>query len=230
MVLVMKNNIFEWGDCYFLQLLRTAMGTSAACMWAIIYFAIHKIDKLLPNYGGYILIFKRFIDDMFGIWVCGNNATWNRFKNKTNDFGVLRWEFDNPSMYCFPPSQHPNRAQRHPDKHLPKTDQPISIHTTLFGSPTRYDEGHHFSLMKNYKRQNSKQCDYEDMAIKLFHRHVARGRARSTMNQYIVDAHRKLSSHQASPAPTSLPAPLSNKERLFSHLQFHPNDIPRKVI
>ena len=38
MVLVMTNNIFEWGDMYFLQLLGTAMGTSAACMWATIYF------------------------------------------------------------------------------------------------------------------------------------------------------------------------------------------------
>ena len=36
MELVMCNNIFEWGDCYFLQLLGTAMGTSAACMWAVI--------------------------------------------------------------------------------------------------------------------------------------------------------------------------------------------------
>ena len=27
MILVMRNNIFEWGDMYFLQLLGTAMGT-----------------------------------------------------------------------------------------------------------------------------------------------------------------------------------------------------------
>ncbi|KAL7537099.1 hypothetical protein ACHAWF_010405 [Thalassiosira exigua] len=87
-----------------------------------------------------------------------------------------------------------------------------------------------FLLMKNYNRQNSKQRDYEDMATKLFHRHVARGWAKPTMKQYIVDAHCKLSSHQASPAPASLPAPLSNKERLFLHLQFRYNDIPWKVI
>ncbi|KAL7526092.1 hypothetical protein ACHAWF_001628 [Thalassiosira exigua] len=96
MVIVMKNNIFEWGYCYFLQLLGTAMGTSAACMWATIYFVIHEIDKLLPNYGGYLLIFKRFIDDMFGIWAYDDKATWNRFKNNANDFGVLRWEFYEP--------------------------------------------------------------------------------------------------------------------------------------
>ena len=27
MELVMRNNMFVWGDCYFLQLLGTAMGT-----------------------------------------------------------------------------------------------------------------------------------------------------------------------------------------------------------
>ncbi|KAL7517833.1 hypothetical protein ACHAWF_000156 [Thalassiosira exigua] len=73
------------------------MGSSAACMWATIYFAIHEIDKLLPNYGGYLLIFKRFIDDMFGIWVCDDNATWNHFKNEINNFGVIHWEFNEPS-------------------------------------------------------------------------------------------------------------------------------------
>ncbi|KAL7523170.1 hypothetical protein ACHAXR_000053, partial [Thalassiosira sp. AJA248-18] len=68
MELVMKNNIFSWGDLYFLQLLGTAMGTSSACMWATIYFAIHEMKKLLPKYGHRLSMFSRFIDDMFGLW------------------------------------------------------------------------------------------------------------------------------------------------------------------
>ena len=55
MKLVMRNNVFEWGDCYFLQLLGIAMGTSAACMWATIYFAVHELDCLLPTYGYHLL-------------------------------------------------------------------------------------------------------------------------------------------------------------------------------
>jgi hypothetical protein len=42
MVIIMKNNIFEFGDCYFLQLLGAAMGTSATVMWATVYFAFHE--------------------------------------------------------------------------------------------------------------------------------------------------------------------------------------------
>ena len=36
MVIIMRNNLFEFGDLYSLQLLGIAMGTSAAVMWATI--------------------------------------------------------------------------------------------------------------------------------------------------------------------------------------------------
>ena len=67
MVLVRKNNIFEWGNKYFLQLLGTAMGTSAACMWDTVYFAIHETQTLIPTFSSNLLFYKRFIDDIFGI-------------------------------------------------------------------------------------------------------------------------------------------------------------------
>ena len=38
MQIVMHNNLLNWGDMHFLQLLDTAMGTSSACMWATSYF------------------------------------------------------------------------------------------------------------------------------------------------------------------------------------------------
>ena len=58
MELVMRNNIFEWGNLYFLQLLGTAMGTSAACMWATIYFAIREMGTLIPTYECQLLLFQ----------------------------------------------------------------------------------------------------------------------------------------------------------------------------
>ena len=65
MALVMRNNIFEWGDLYFLQLLGTPMGTSATCMWATIYFAIHEMGFIIPKYANNLLLFCRFINDIF---------------------------------------------------------------------------------------------------------------------------------------------------------------------
>jgi hypothetical protein len=69
MKIIMRNNIFEFGDCYFLQLLGTAMGTSAAVMWATFYYAYHEVHSHLPCHGSSLLYFRQFIDDIFGIWV-----------------------------------------------------------------------------------------------------------------------------------------------------------------
>ena len=91
MRIIMKNNIFEFGDCYFLQLLGTAMGTSAAVMWATLYFAYHEVFTLIPKHGAHLPYFKRFIDDMFGVWT-GNHAQWLEFCNDVNNFGVLTWD------------------------------------------------------------------------------------------------------------------------------------------
>ena len=88
-----------------------------------------------------------------------------------------------------------------------------------------------YSLMKNYRRQNTYTSDYHSMAIKLFDRHVARGWDRATMRSYILDADRKLRlSVPSTPIPTLNPTNDDNKERLFIHMEFHPNDIPRKYI
>ena len=67
MKIIMRNNIFEYGDCYFLQLLDAVMGTSAAVMWATLYYAYHGVHTLLPLHGSSLLYFQRFIDDIFGI-------------------------------------------------------------------------------------------------------------------------------------------------------------------
>ena len=90
MELVMRNNIFVWGDGYFLQLLGTAMGTSAACMWATIYFAVHEMGSIIPKFGNKLLLFLRFFDDIVGIWIGHQlEPTWEEFKEEVNNFGIL---------------------------------------------------------------------------------------------------------------------------------------------
>ena len=79
MIIIMQNNVFEFGDMCFLQLLGTAMGTSAAVMWATLYFGNHEVKKLLPTYTPYLHGDKplsRFIDDKYGFWVCNECKDW----------------------------------------------------------------------------------------------------------------------------------------------------------
>lgn len=72
--LVMKNNIFQFDDCYFHQQKGTAIGTSVACAYSTIYFSYHEEEKL-PAYGAYILFYKRFIDDLMAVIVPGSQTT-----------------------------------------------------------------------------------------------------------------------------------------------------------
>ena len=81
MKIIMQNNIFEWGNLFFLPLLGTAMGTSSAVMWATIYYVYHEVFKLIPNHGKSLLYFGRFIDDNFGIWNSNMTTEWDSFYN-----------------------------------------------------------------------------------------------------------------------------------------------------
>ena len=71
--LIMRWNIFEYGDCFFKQLIGTAMGTPAAVLWAIIYYWWHEKWVLLPKYGAKMPLLLRYIDDMFAVVLYGGN-------------------------------------------------------------------------------------------------------------------------------------------------------------
>jgi len=80
--LVMTNNIFSFGDTTWLQLTGTAMGTPAACAYATITYGQHENTKILTEFSSNLLYYKRYIDDIFAIWIpskTGNNIIW---KNK----------------------------------------------------------------------------------------------------------------------------------------------------
>jgi len=86
----MKNNIFHFADTYWLQLTGTAMGTPTACSYASITYGQHE-----NNY-------RRYIDDIFGIWVpptTNNIETWEMFKTKLNSWGKLEWVVETPSHH-----------------------------------------------------------------------------------------------------------------------------------
>ncbi len=48
-----------------------------------------------------LLYYKRYIDDIFGIWVPPNRnrlATWNAFKTALNNWGKLEWVIEEPFL------------------------------------------------------------------------------------------------------------------------------------
>jgi hypothetical protein len=93
--LIMRWNIFQFGDTFWKQLSGTAMGTPPACVYATLYFAIHELA--MPSaLQACLAIYKRYIDDGIGIWI-GTKKQWLDFKQWINSFGTLRWTFTEPS-------------------------------------------------------------------------------------------------------------------------------------
>lgn len=100
--LVMKNNVFTFGDTTWKQLTGTAMGTPPAPPWATIYMALNE-EQFLPRFESHLPLYRRFIDDIIGIWrvtdPTTNEATWIQFQTALNDpVYKLTWDVSPPSL------------------------------------------------------------------------------------------------------------------------------------
>ena len=163
MVIIMRNNIFEFGDMYFLQLLGTAMGTSAAVMWATLYYTYHEVHTLIPNHGHNLLYFKRYIDDIFAIWTGNLTTDWSAFKEDVNNFGVLKWDINEVT-----PSKSVNFLDMtlsiEDDRIVSRTFQKeMNLHLYIPPSsehPLSCIKGTIFSLVLRYFKQNTYQKDF----------------------------------------------------------------------
>ena len=58
----------------------------------MIYFGYHEAKTLIPKYGDHFLYFKRYIDDIFLIWLVDDSSAWDDFQADLNNFGILKWE------------------------------------------------------------------------------------------------------------------------------------------
>ena len=99
--LIMTLHIFTFGDLTFKQLNGTAKGTPPAPPYATIYYGIHE-EKFLPHHSRRVIYYRRFINDVIGIWCPNKNpqldeSEWNDFKPKMISFPVLTWEFSKRS-------------------------------------------------------------------------------------------------------------------------------------
>jgi len=229
--LVMENNVFEFGDKWFLQLLGTAMGTPAAVMYATLYYAWWEKTTLIPKYQQQLKLLRRFIDDMFGIWLWDPNnlPVWEEFKRDLNSFGILRWEVKEPGKRV---DYLDLTIEIVGDKIVTRTYQkelnlylyipPHSAH------PIENIRGAVHGLMRRYKQQNTEESDYIKMVILLFRRLAARGWDRMQLKQLLLEVHNNIKNNKK--RPRSDDPPIDSHERLILHFEYHPCDIPRKKI
>jgi hypothetical protein len=73
LTIAMENNVFSFADTFWLQLTSTAMGTPVACSYATISFGYYKNTNILQEFHSNLLYYRRYIDDILGIWIPSEN-------------------------------------------------------------------------------------------------------------------------------------------------------------
>jgi hypothetical protein len=231
--LVMTNNVFEFGDSFFEQLCGCAMGTPVACIYATIYYAYHEKKRLLTRYSNNLLMMRRFIDDIFGIWVPnGDPDAWSNFERDL-PFGILTWKLEDraPSVDFLDLTITINADRRIETRTFQKVMNLylyIPPHSAHSPSVIR---GMTYGLLRKYHEQNTHREDYIELTVLLFRRLRARGWDAGLLKSIFNDASAKVET----PHPSKTQERNDNdeekrKQRLFIHAEYHPNGILRKEL
>ena len=229
--LIMKNNLFQFGDTYWLQTDGTAMGVSPSCSYATLYYCAHE-QFLIQKYPE-ILFFRRYIDDIFGIWdptSPNDDLRWTTFTQDLNLCGKLRWEASDRSKsinfldltITIEDNHHlSTRLYEKVDNlylYLPANSahSPGNLKGLIFGM-----------VFRSLNLTSCKQVQRIEIR-KLYDPLVARGYQPSLLKQIIEQAHSKITSKlqlNVEPPPATL-----QRDYLFFHTYYHPDDPSLSVI
>ena len=96
--LLMTNNVFQFGDTFWLQKVGTVMAAPPAPPWATIFLGIPE-ETVLARFGSRLQLYRRFIDDILGIWLIDPNPVkdrrqWTSFVALMQDYYRLEWIFE----------------------------------------------------------------------------------------------------------------------------------------
>ena len=76
------------------------MGTPVACAYATVTFGQYENSLILQKYRHQLLYYKRYIDNIIGLWLPDTNndsSKWQGFTEDLNNWGTLKWNIENPS-------------------------------------------------------------------------------------------------------------------------------------
>jgi hypothetical protein len=231
LAILMRNNLFKFGNTYWLQLEGTAMGTPPACMYATLYFAIYELE-LLTHFNASLAFYRRYIDDCFGVWNHHpdheiDDATWLSFKVSMQCFGKLEWEFTEHSKSAdfldLTISVKPNgkiKTKLFEKKlNLYLYIPPHSAH------PPGVTRGLIFGMIQRIFRLTTDTADQKSAAIDLFRRLQARGHQAADILPTFLAA-----LANAAKPPTRLTNGDPDAPPLFLHLRYNSFDVTSKSI
>ena len=235
--LVMRNMICVFGDLYFRQKKGTAMGTPPAPPWATVYYGLHE-KNILPLYSDVLEYYRRFIDDIFGIWLTDpdpeiDEIVWTMYKSSAND-GGLEWVFT-------------ERGKRVDFMDLTITIVGDRIETTLFEKelalyqyippasthPPGLLNGLIIGQVLRFHQLCTSEADVHDKMRLLHRRLIQRGYKKEVLFPYFQQGLAAAREFLALPleqriASKKLTGP--DPSLIFFHLKFHPEDVTSQFI
>jgi hypothetical protein len=224
LTLVMENNIFSFSNTYWQQLTGTAMGTPVACSYATITYGQHKNPKILTTFKPFLLYYRRYIDDIFGIWLppaAGNTEAWEHFKMELNNWGSLKWVLESPSKQTvFLDLQLKlngttiNTSTYQKDLNLYLYLPPKSAH------PPSCLKGLITGELRRYWLQND-TIDFQDILIKFIKRLSERGHRIEDLTPFLSQAALAIDRNETRHTAEN------NTDTLFIHWRYHPHGIQR---
>lgn len=216
--LVMRNNIFQFDNTYWLQLTGTAMGTSLACMYATIYYSYHEETRLLPVYAHQfvvpphrmpqlpdelvsfyedppLLLHARLIDDAIQIWDTAKMPAvmQTHFKSIMEDkmkFGVLEWEAEHLSK-SVDFLDLTISIQKDGSIATKTFVKPMNLHLYLppnSAHPKGVPKSLVFGTLQRYWIQNSSKDDFISAASDFYGYLLNRGHTHESLNLLFLDA------------------------------------------
>eukprot|EP00804_Cyclotella_cryptica_P026745 CCRYP_007965-RA/>CCRYP_007965-RA protein AED:0.02 eAED:0.02 QI:0/-1/0/1/-1/1/1/0/583 len=235
--IVFENNIIAFGDTYWQQISGTGMGISPAPPWATIFYGLYE-SSLLNRWRHRIGFYRRFIDDVFGIWITHpcqdtNEKLWNDFQEDMQHWHGLEWT-------CEPLATSVNFM-----------DLTISIAgtrllTTLYEKPQNLylylpphsshprgiETGLIFGQVLRIQRLCSKQEDADAHIKQLFQRLCERGHNSSSLIPIFSQAEDNARAflEKNNNADTRHVDSTGAPHKLFLHLRYHPEDPPAHEI
>jgi hypothetical protein len=229
LTLIMKFNVFTFTDTYWLQLAGTAMGTPVACAYATVSFGHYENTTILPQYQSNLIYYKRYIDDIIGIWLPSprnNTSTFNQFKLQLNNWGSLRWTVEEPSTFIN--FLDLNISLKGSSIYTSTFQKPLNLYLyipPLSAHPPCCFKGLIYGEMKRYWLQNN-PADFIDILSKFIIRLCERGHKIEVLAPLITQVASTLKHHYTISKQTRD----RDQNTLYIHWPFHPHGIQRHTI
>ena len=178
--IVLKNNVFEFNNNYYLQIQGTAMGTKMTPAYANLFMG--KLEEKLKEFGKqHIMLCKRFIDDIFVIWT-GSTSEFTIYMTNINQIHpTIKFTYESSEteltfldVTLYKGERFSRNQLLDVRTHIKPTNKQLYVHATSYHPPTTIN-----AISKGeanrYLRTNSDEREFQNMKQRLTNRLLQRG-------------------------------------------------------